>query len=184
MPNLDEEQKTKTTKEFVERKELSEHRYLQTLIKKMAEARGYKAAIEEPTPDGQGRVDVLLERNQKRIACEIGITTTKDWEVHNIEKCLTAGYDIVIAIAKDAKGVRTMQQKIEQKVSTASQEKILVLEPEGLFLYLDKEIAKEASTEKRVKGYRVKIEYEAVSEKEMQTKRDGIAEAILRNKIK
>jgi hypothetical protein len=60
----------------------------------------------------------------------------------------------------------------------------LVLEPESLFLYLDKEIAQEASTEKRVKGYRVKIEYEAVSEKEMQAKRDGIAEAILRNKIK
>ncbi len=180
-----EEIQDATTKEhFVKRKEVTEHRYTQTLIKKMAEARGYKATIEELTPDGNGHIDVSLERNGKKIACEIGVTTTKEWEVHNIEKCLAAGYDVVVAIAKDAKNIRAMQQKIEQAINRARREKILVLDTDGLFLYLDEEIAKEATTEKRVKGYRVKVEYEVVSEKEMQAKRHGIAEVILRNKNK
>jgi hypothetical protein len=48
MPSLDDEQKAKTMAGLVKQKELSQHRYLQTLIKKMAEARGYKAVIEEP----------------------------------------------------------------------------------------------------------------------------------------
>lgn len=180
----EEIQDTTTKEHFVKRKEVTEHRYTQTLIKKMSEARGYKATIEEVTSDGKGRIDVSLERNGKRIACEIGVTTTKDWEVHNIEKCLAAGYDRVVAIAKDSKSIRAMQLKISQTISRPMQEKILVLDTEGLFMYLDKEISKEATTEKRVKGYRVKVEYEAVSEEEMQIKRDGIAEVILKNKMK
>ncbi len=54
-----------------EDKSLSTHRYLQTLIKQTAEKWGYKAIIEEQTPDGKGRVDVGLERDGKRIAFEI-----------------------------------------------------------------------------------------------------------------
>jgi len=173
---------TTAKEQFVAKKEVTEHRYTQTLIKKMAEARGYKATIEELTPDGKGRVDVSLERNGKKIACEIGVTTTKEWEVHNIEKCLAAGYETIVAVAKDVKSARSMRKKIEQSLNETLRKKVLLLETDGLFLYLDKEIAKEATTEKRVKGYRVKVEYEAVSEKEMQTKRDGLAEVILRNK--
>jgi len=179
---LTEENKRETTEKLARQKQLSQHRYLQALIKKMAEARGYKATIEAMTPDGQGRVDVSLEKNGKRIACEIGITTTQDWEVHNIEKCLAAGYDVVIAIAKDTKSVRAMELKIEQTVGKASQERILVFETNGLFLYLDMEIAEEATTEKRIKGYRVKVEYATISSKDIQAKKEEITQVILKNK--
>ena len=85
-------------------------------IKKMAEARGYKATIEATTPDEQGRVDVSLEKNKKRIACEIGVTTTKAWEVHNIEKCLAAGYDVVVAVPVDARAKDMMQAEINKNL--------------------------------------------------------------------
>src|SRR5205085_2897851 len=81
----------------IKRKEETQHRYLQTLIKKMAETRGYKATIEAQTPDGTGKVDVLLEKDTKTIACEICVTTDAAWELHNIQKCLAAGYSIVIS---------------------------------------------------------------------------------------
>lgn len=38
----------------------SVHRYLQSLVKKMAEQRGYVATIENQLPDGSGQVDLLL----------------------------------------------------------------------------------------------------------------------------
>jgi hypothetical protein len=176
---LNETQKAKTTENLVKQKEQSHHRYLQTLIKKMGETRGYRATIEEPTPDGQGRVDVSLERNGKRVACEIGITTTKEWETHNIEKCLSAGFDVVIAVSTETKVIETMQKEIQKKLDESLRSRVFVMEPQEVFLYLDREIAKEASTEERIKGYRVKVEYNAVSEEAMKEKKDSISKMVL-----
>ena len=145
----------------------------------MAEARGYKALIEEPTPDGKGRVDVALEKNGKKIACEIGVTTSKEWEVHNVMKCLAAGYDSVIAVSNDKKGIELMQKKIIKSLDAKTQAKVFVMEPEQLFFYLDTETAKEAGTEKRVKGYRVKVQYTAAPENETRYKRESVAKAVL-----
>jgi alcohol dehydrogenase YqhD (iron-dependent ADH family) len=151
---------------------------LQTKIKKMAEERGYKASIEELTPDGQGRVDVLLVRGDKQIACEIGVTTTKEWETHNIEKCLNAGYEIVIAVPVDRNAAEIMKKQVSEKLHADLQPRVFVLEADELFHYLDKEIAKEASTEKRTKGYRVKVEYDAVSEDIMKQKKESITKLV------
>jgi hypothetical protein len=73
-----------------------EHRRLQHLIKKLAEQSGYKATIEQPTIDGQGRVDVGLESDSKRIACEVSVTTSPEHELQNIKKCVGSKYDVVI----------------------------------------------------------------------------------------
>ena len=168
----------KTKEKLVKRKELSEHRYAQMYIKKMAEARGFSAKIEELAPNGSGRVDVLLERNGKKIACEVGITTSMEWEVHNIEKCLEANYDFVIAVAKNKETLNGMREKVRQKIGATFKERVAVLEVEGLIAYLDSEISKELSSETRMKGYRVKIEYDNVSDDVMNQKRESIAKAV------
>jgi hypothetical protein len=170
---------SKTKDRLVKQKELSEHRYLQMFIKKMAEARGYKTSIEAPTPDGTGLVDVSLERNGKKIACEIGMTTTKEWEVHNIEKCIVAGYDLIIAIAKSKEMIKVMEEEIQQKIEVTFQDRVLVMEAESLFTYLDAEITKEATTETRIKGYRVKVEYGTVTEEEMQRKTEAVTKTVV-----
>ncbi|MFX8809212.1 hypothetical protein ABTM66_19085, partial [Acinetobacter baumannii] len=69
------------------------HRYLQSLIKKMAEANGYIATIEAAIDNGQ--VDVLLSKDNQTIAIEICNTTDAEWEVHNVQKCITAGFDVI-----------------------------------------------------------------------------------------
>ncbi len=165
-------------------KEESQHRYLQALIKKMAEARGYKAHIEEPTPDGKGRVDVHLERNTKRIAVEICNTTEPDWEVHNIQKCAEAGYDLIVACSNEKKSLENIRKKAETLLNTAIQIKLVYFEPEALFQYLDQELAKEASTEVRTKGYRVKVEYSAVSGDEATQMSNSIVKTVSESKRK
>jgi hypothetical protein len=166
----------------VERREESQHRYLQMLIKRMAESRGYRASIEEPTPDGKGRVDVALFRNDRRIACEIGMTTTDIWEVHNVEKCLAAGYDPVIICSNDRKNLEKVHSKVKELLATELQEKVLALEPEALFLYLDQLNAKEASSEVRVKGYRVKVDYRVEENNVTERKKEGIIKAVRNTK--
>ncbi|HYG40494.1 MAG TPA: hypothetical protein VD908_17820, partial [Cytophagales bacterium] len=160
------------------RKEETEHRYLQMLIKRMAESRGYKAIIEELTPDGAGRVDVHLERNNKKIACEVCVTTPKEWELQNIKKCLAAGYDIVVSIANDKKVLDNIKRQVEATIAKNLHRRILLYEPESFFAYLDEATAKEASTETRMKGYRVKVDYDVTNENERKNKEEQILRAI------
>lgn len=164
--------------DLANRKDLSQHRYLQTLIKQMAEQRGYRAVIEKPTADGAGRVDVGLERNGKRSACEISVTTGDVQELHNIEKCLLAGYDIVLVCSPEKKNLEAIRKLTAERLSPADQSKILFFEPQDLILFLDEQVAQEAGREERVKGYRVKVQYHAVSEAEKQKKRDAVAQVI------
>lgn len=169
-----------TKAKLVEKKEETEHRYLQNYIKKMAESRGYAARLEEPTLDGQGRVDVHLERNGKRIACEVCVTTDVAWEVHNMQKCLNAGYDLVVDCSNDKKTITNIQKAVSKGFSKAEQQKIQISSPEDFFAYLDEELIKEASTETRIKGYRVKVEYNQVSDEEMRHKKSTVSGAVLK----
>ena len=138
----------------------TQHRYLQTLIKNMAEARGYKATIEETTPDGKGRVDVSLERSGRRIACEVSVTTDDTWEIHNVEKCLAAGYDEVIVCSNDAKNLARIRAQVESKLPKAQQAKVMTFEPDEVIRFFDMQIVQESASETvMMKGYRIKVEY-------------------------
>ncbi|MEO8086222.1 MAG: type IV secretion system DNA-binding domain-containing protein [Bacteroidota bacterium] len=176
---LTEVQNAEVKRSFTEKKELTEHRYLQTYIKRMAESRGYKASIEEQTPNKKGRVDVSLERNGKKIAIEICVTTTEEWELQNIEKCIAAGYDLVVECSTDMKVIEKMKKQVAVKLNPTTQAKVLVTDPNSFFQYLDTEIAKDASTETRMKGYRVKVEYGAVPQEDMNRKKESISKAVL-----
>lgn len=167
------------TESFIKRKTQSDHRYLQMYIKRMAEARGYIAKVEEPTPDGKGRVDVSLEKNGKRIACEICNTTEVEWEIHNIQKCLHAGYDLIVASSNDLATIEAIRNAAITMFDPDSQKKLHFLDPDQLFSFLDQEVAKEASTETRIKGYRVKVEYNTVSQTEMDRKKESIGKTLL-----
>lgn len=164
---------TETKQQLIRQKEISEHRYLQMYVKRMAEARGYKATLEVPTPDG-GRVDVELERNANKIAVEIGVTTSKVWEVHNVEKCLAAGYNFIAALSSSKQGISAMRLAAKEKLSEAQLQSVLISEPEELFSYLDAEIAQENSNERRIRGYRVKVQYEAGTYSDLQEKKEAI----------
>ena len=62
-----------------------QHKAIQLRIKQAAEPLGFRTVIEKQILDGQGSVDLLLERGDLTIACEISITTTIDHEVGNEE---------------------------------------------------------------------------------------------------
>ncbi len=166
------------TPNTVERKNESQHRYLQSLIKRMAESRGYRVFTEESTFDGKGRVDVSLERNGNRIACEVCVTTSQEWELHNIQKCLADGYNKVVSISNNKKVLDNIQRQASQNLNPDQQQRVLFFEPEAFFLYLDSEISKESVTETKMKGYRVKVEYDPVSDLESKSKQEQILKTI------
>lgn len=162
-----------------EEKELSTHRYLQTLVKKMAEARGYIAILETKLPSGPGQVDVLLTKESKTIAVEICVTTDADWEMHNIEKCIAANYDTVISLCGDPKQLEKIRKKCIEGIPELEKRQVHFFTPDALFAFLDAAGKDEVSQEQIIKGYRVNVTYDLVTQEEMDRKRASVAQVVM-----
>jgi hypothetical protein len=162
-----------------ETKDISTHRYLQTLVKKMAEARGYTAGIEIQLPGGGGQVDVLLSKEGKTTAVEICNTTEPEWEMHNIAKCLAAGYNTVISLSGDIKQLEKIKKKCMAELTDFKTANVEFFTPDALFSYLDATANKNVSQEKVMKGYRINVSYDAITNEEMDRKRASVAQVVL-----
>ena len=172
--------KIEATESVKEEKDLTTHRYLQTLVKKMAESRGYIAVLETQVPDGSGQVDVLLTKEGKTIAVEICVTTDADWEMHNISKCLLANYDTVISLSGDPKQLEKIRKKCIAGIDDFENKNVLFLTPDALFQHLDDAaIQTEQPTGQVIKGYRVNVTYDAVSKEDMDRKRASVAKVVM-----
>ncbi len=157
-----------------------EHKYLQHLVKRLAEDRGFKATIEEPILGGVGHVDVSLTRGEERIACEISVTTEVAHEIGNAEKCLAAGYETVALLASDAKVRRKLQSALETDLTPESLARTRVLDVDGLLAVLDQEAAAAAGGEAVVRGYRVKVAYSPVGASETAARRSAVSQVLAR----
>jgi hypothetical protein len=145
----------------------------------LAEEKGFRAVIEQPTPDGLGRVDVSIEREGRRIACEISITSTDEQELGNIEKCLAAGYDTVVLCSPEKKSLQKVERLVSRKLKEPEKGRVLFFQPEELFFYLESVAASLAGKEETFKGYRVKVQYQPLPEAEKKRRREEVAKVIL-----
>ena len=121
----------------------------------MAEARGFKAVIEEPTTEG-GRVDVGLSKDDLRIALEISVTTPALYELKNIHKCLEAGYSQIVSVSKNVQQLRNIKELAMQELPEDRYKQVQFLSPEETVTFLDS-FHKPKKEENIVKGYRVKV---------------------------
>lgn len=173
------EKRTRVEIPIFEGKGGSQHRYLQSLIKRMAEEKGFRAVVEQPTADGAGSVDVGIEKDGKRIACEISLTSTDEQELGNIQKCLASGYDKVILCSPDKKTLKKVNALVLQSLNESDQQKVLFFQPEELLFFLESESAGAVNTEERVKGYKVKVQYQPIRDAEKKSKREAIAQVMV-----
>lgn len=155
------------------------HRYLQTLVKKMAESKEYVATIEAAIPNGQ--VDVLLTKESKTIAIEISNTTDAEWEVHNIGKCIAAKFDVIISLSGDVKQLDKIKKKCAISIDNFDSHSIHFFTPDLLFEYLNQQpiVSTPEAQQTTIKGYRVNVTYDAVTQEEMKRKRASVAQVVM-----
>jgi Type IV secretion-system coupling protein DNA-binding domain len=96
----------------------AQHQAIQQRIKQAAEELGFRSVIEKSVLSGQGSVDLLLERGDQIIACEISISTTIDHEVGNVAKCLKAGIAKVAVICLDEERLRKIAAAVSGSFGT------------------------------------------------------------------
>jgi len=158
-----------------------QHKYLQHLLKQLAEERGFRATIEETILDGNGRVDVSLIRGKSRIACEISVTTNEDHELGNVEKCLAAGYTEVVLVGNNERRVKALAKFVEENLDESERGKVRYIVPEQFTEYLESLGAVPQPTEQIVRGYKVRTVQQVVDPKEADLRRKAVAEVIARS---
>jgi hypothetical protein len=157
-----------------------QHKYLQGLIKRWTEEKGFRATIEKRVLDGLGSVDIVLEKDRRSIACEISVTSTPEQELGNIQKCLAAGFETIIVVALDQKNLSRIRELASSNLDAQALFKVRFFAPEELFTFLEEVEAQSAGSERTVRGYKVKVKYRRLAEDDKQARRAAISNVILR----
>ncbi|OGJ10945.1 hypothetical protein A2467_02300 [Candidatus Nomurabacteria bacterium RIFOXYC2_FULL_36_8] len=169
LPKSDIQEKGQEYLETIkEKEEIREHRYLQTFIKKIAEERGFKATIEETI--NNGRVDVSLVKDDLKIACEIAVSNSVEYEVKNIQKCLNVGYTYVCVISKDERHLVNIRKKAFSDIE--NQNCIHFFSPNQITEFLDSISRNKSKGTLRIRGYRVKVNYKIVDIEKIRNQQD------------
>ena len=154
------------------------HKYLQYLLKKWGDSRGYKATVEKPILDGVGNVDVALESESRTIACEISVTTSAEHEVGNILKCVAGGFDVVILVSLDERLLTKAQKRLEQDLPPRDFSRVYFETPGSVFVLLKKLDKELPVKEETIKGIKVTTTYKTVAPEDEQAKIDEINKTV------
>jgi hypothetical protein len=156
-----------------------QHQYLQDIIKRMGNDRGYKATLEKQILGGLGKVDVALEKNGISIACEISVTSTPEQELANIQKCLAAEFQHVVLISAERKTLTRVGELATGNLAERERKKVGFLSPGDFFVFLEELDASAAASEETIKGYKVKVKYRPVDEADKKARKEAIMKTIL-----
>jgi hypothetical protein len=158
------------------------HRYLQKLIKDLAEQAGLRASIEAPLAIGEGQVDVLLERDGVVAAFEISVSTPVEHEVANVRKCLAAGYPRAVLVSAKSKSVNSRYfAQLLNNLTDDERKQVTCLTPEEVPDFIASLVPPPKPAEEVVKGYRVRVSYNDTSPEEARARRTALARIIGRS---
>ena len=159
----------------------SKHRYLQAMVKELAEANGLKATIEAPLPNG-GQVDVLIERDRILAGVEISVYTPADHECENLLKCLGAEVPrVAVVLVKSKASQSHYRAALLDAIGDQDRERVTFLTPEELPDFIAQLAPPPEPEEKIVRGYRVKRVFSTVAPEEARVRRDALARLIAKS---
>jgi hypothetical protein len=87
--------------------------------------------------DGHGHVDLALERNGLRVACEISVSTSPSHELDNLSKCLAAGFDYAVLVSIQEATLRNARRRFAEEFPEELAGRVLFLSPEDFIQWLD-----------------------------------------------
>ena len=157
----------------------AQHQAIQQRIKKAAEELGFRSVIEKAVLDKLGSVDLLLERYDQTIACEISISTTIDQEVRNVSKCLKAGFPNVAVICLEKERQRKIEAAVAGSLGPDATRQVGFFEPDGFIAYLKTlPTTPVATADKVTLGYKVKSSIAALSPEEQRQRENAAIRSI------
>ena len=167
----------------------AQHQAIQKRIKEAAEELGFRSIIEKPVLDGQGSVDLWLERTGQSIACEISISTTIDHEVGNVAKCLKAGLPKVAVVCLHEERLKKIASAVSGSLGAELAARVEYFQPDPFIAYLKSlplPVVPTPAVPKIHRGYKVKSSFSDLSPEEQKQREEmaiqSIAEAMKKRK--
>jgi hypothetical protein len=161
--------------------EVRAHTYIQSMIKKLGQDRGYIATIEYQTKDG-GRIDIVLERDGLKIGFEISETNKPTYEVKNIKKCLKAGCIPVVMVSKNENHLSVIQKLASEELSKKDLTLIQFIHPDDVASLLDEFVIQPQKQEEVVKGFRIVTEFEEEDNTQIENIKSRLAKLFKKKK--
>ncbi|HVF60947.1 MAG TPA: type IV secretion system DNA-binding domain-containing protein [Thermoanaerobaculia bacterium] len=158
----------------------AEHTYLQELIGRWAQERGFRAAVEEQIAGGRESVDLALHRGEFSIACEISMTTPLEYELGNVQKCLAAGFPVVAVVSLKKARLEKLDKLLTAGLSAEHRRRVHLFTPEELLAWLAGQPVEEQTS--TVAGYKVKVRYQAVEDERSKRVAEILARSMSRLK--
>lgn len=113
-----------------------QHKTIQKRLKSAAEELGFLAVIEKEVLNGDGSIDLALERPGCAIACEITVTTSTDHEFGNVKKCLKAGFARVAVISPSPARLRQIEEAVRGALDGAESARVSFFTPDEFIAHL------------------------------------------------
>jgi hypothetical protein len=165
-----------------------QHRILQDRIRAVGEQQGFRAILEMPTTQGRESIDVGLIRSDLRIACEISVTTTVDYEVGNVRKCLREGFDLVAVVSSSERKLSQIESAVTGCLNAVDVGKVKYFQLEDFLRYLGTltpsvmplELPSAPTPKESVrKGYKVTRQFAPLTPEERATKEAAALKLLL-----
>lgn len=159
----------------------AQHQAIQRRVKEAAEALGFRSVIEKQLSERQESMDLLLERGNQKIACEISVTTTIDHEVGNVTKCLKAGIPTVAIICLDEGRLRKIAAAVSGSLGAQAASAVSYYLPDAFIAYLQTiplPVPKDSVTTRQ--GYKVKRSAPKLTLSEQRRREEMVNRVLLR----
>ena len=170
----------------------NQHKAIQQRIKGVGESLGFGVTIEKGILEGQGSVDVLLEKGERIIACEISFTTTIDHEVGNVIKCLKGGFPHVAVICLETERLNKIARGVSGCLSAGEAACVGYYVPDQFVLHLQELALQDTPLpnpgEMRLGKYKVKRQVSKLTPDETKAQENAVfkmlADSIFKNRKK
>jgi hypothetical protein len=163
----------------------AQHQAIQQRIKATADEAGFRVTVEKSVLDAQGSIDLALEKPGISIACEINVTSTIDYEVGNVSKCLKAGFAHIAVICPRPDRLSRLEEAMRGCFPPEETARIFFYLPEEFVLYLQRTWDEGsppkvtgAPAEKRRRGYKVRRSFVEVSPEEAKLREESALKMI------
>ncbi len=158
-----------------------DHSYLQHTIKKLGQEHGFISTVEKGTADGR-RIDVTLEKDTTKIAFEISITNTPEYEVKNIKKCFSEGYLPVVMVSKNRNHLNKIERLAKKKLSEKDFQYIIFVQPSEVVSVLKSINTTTKNNQEVVKGFQITTQFEQSRSVDAKGIREHIAKLLFKKK--
>jgi hypothetical protein len=154
----------------------NQHNLIRERIELVARQLGYTPSREDKTGKQQ-KIDVVLEKANRSIACEIAITTTIDHEVGNVAKCLKAGFKQIAVISPSTDRLEKIESSVRACVSAGEAARVVYYQPDEFIAHLQELSIQDAvvpSTPNPSEGkfgkYKIKRSAATLTQKELEAR--------------